>query len=130
VSGANALRFVACMRTHGLPSFPDPHADGVFSFDASPAVVGPEIRGPQRTCQSLLHLGDGPPTPAESAKRLARFLEWSRCMRNHGLPNFPDPQGHPGGGITLQITSSSGVDPNSPIFDRAQKACASLQPSL
>jgi len=51
-------------------------------------------------------------------------------MRNHGLPNFPDPQSHPGGDMTWQITPASGIDHNSPIFDRTQKACASLQPSL
>jgi hypothetical protein len=40
-------------------------------------------------------------------------------MRAHGVSNFPDPA--PGGGIHLD--HSSGIDPSSPVFQQAQKAC-------
>ncbi len=40
-------------------------------------------------------------------------------MRAHGVPNFPDPG--PGGGIN--IGSGSGINPASPAFQDAQKAC-------
>jgi hypothetical protein len=45
-------------------------------------------------------------------------------MRSHGVPNFPDPS--PGGG--LLIPSGSGIDPQSPAFQDAQKACGALAP--
>jgi hypothetical protein len=46
-------------------------------------------------------------------------------MRAHGVRNFPDPSAT--GGLT--IDSSSGIDPNSPTFRRAQQACAKDLPN-
>lgn len=40
-------------------------------------------------------------------------------MRTHGVSNFPDPSSNG----TLEITPSSGLDPTSPAFQAAQKAC-------
>jgi hypothetical protein len=54
-------------------------------------------------------------------------LAFSRCMRAHGLPNFPDPTSH-GHGIQLSAAPDSGVDPQSPAFRAAQKACQHLMP--
>jgi hypothetical protein len=51
-------------------------------------------------------------------------LEFATCMRSHGVSNFPDPG--PGGGI--QIGPNSGVNPRSPAFQAAQKACARYAP--
>lgn len=45
-------------------------------------------------------------------------------MRSHGVPNFPDP----GSGGAIQIGSGSGINPRSPAFQSAQKACAKLLP--
>ena len=50
------------------------------------------------------------------------FLGFSKCMRAHGVPNFPDPS--PGGGIQL----SSGMNPFSPSFKAAQASCRRLLP--
>lgn len=45
---------------------------------------------------------------------------FSQCMRAHGVAGFPDP----GSGGTLAINANSlGMDPNSPTFQNAQKAC-------
>ena len=44
-------------------------------------------------------------------------------MRSHGVPNFPDPS-HGGGGIQL----GSGINPQSPAFQAAQKICFKLLP--
>jgi hypothetical protein len=52
-------------------------------------------------------------------------LKFSQCMRKHGVTNFPDPSSS-GGGISL--SSGNGIDPNSPTFQTAQKACQSLLP--
>jgi hypothetical protein len=47
------------------------------------------------------------------------LLEYARCMRSHGVSNFPDPDSS--GGTVLP----QGVDPNSPQFTAAQQACQS-----
>jgi hypothetical protein len=50
----------------------------------------------------------------------AQLLKYARCMRAHGLSNFPDP--------TSSGLSLSGVDPNSRQFQAALKVCCSLLP--
>src|ERR1700739_4111271 len=54
-------------------------------------------------------------------------VAYSQCMRGHGLPNFPDPNSQ--GAIELKASSGSGanqIDPNSPQYIAAQKACQKL----
>lgn len=48
-------------------------------------------------------------------------IKFSECMRAHGVPNFPDPSGGGGG---FQIPN--GINPQSPAFQSAQKACGGL----
>jgi hypothetical protein len=45
-------------------------------------------------------------------------------MRANGVPNFPDPS--TGGGIAIR--PGSGLNPQSPAFQAAQKACGKLLP--
>jgi hypothetical protein len=47
-------------------------------------------------------------------------LAYARCMRSHGVTNFPDPSSS--GGVSYQGSTSS------PAFKSAQTACASLEP--
>jgi hypothetical protein len=49
---------------------------------------------------------------------------FARCMRAHGVPNFPDPNGRSG-----QLGPGSGVDPGSPAYLAAINGpCRSLAP--
>src|SRR5215510_4184697 len=50
---------------------------------------------------------------------------YSACMRRHGIPNFPDPDSHG----RLVFTTGSGINPRSPQFRAAQKACQRLLPN-
>jgi len=52
-------------------------------------------------------------------------LKFSQCMRANGVHNFPDPNGN---GL-IAIASSSGLDPNSPVYRSAQKKCAADLPN-
>jgi hypothetical protein len=54
----------------------------------------------------------------------ADFLDYSKCMRAHGVPEFPDPS--PGGGIHVNI--GSGLNPFSPSFQAARNTCRKLLP--
>jgi hypothetical protein len=51
-------------------------------------------------------------------------VKFAGCMRAHGVPNFPDPSASGG----IGITPGSGLDPQSPAFQAAQKACGKLLP--
>ena len=61
----------------------------------------------------------------------------SKCMRTHGVSNFPDPNASPGGeGFSGGVVSSPGSDTltvdgitfSGPAFDAAQKACKRFLP--
>jgi hypothetical protein len=131
-----ALAFARCMRSHGVTNFPDP-SGGRLSIQVqrtpnSTSVNGVEVNGPvfhaaMQACRSYLPNG-GHPSAAQTARAKAQALAMSRCMRSHGVPNFPDPQfqsGPGGAGVGIKL-DGSGIDPNSPSFQAAQKACGSI----
>ena len=50
-------------------------------------------------------------------------LEYSECMRAHGVRNFPNPvDGH------LTLSPSTGINPHSATFQAAANACAAYRP--
>lgn len=56
---------------------------------------------------------------------------FSSCMRAHGVTSFPDPDSQGRIRITSGVTKDgqrTGVDPNSPTFQKAQQACKKYQP--
>jgi hypothetical protein len=134
---AKGLAFAHCMRSHGVANFPDPTGSGGglrVQIQSGPsgtsvngvAVNGPAFRSAMQACRSYLPNG-GHPSAAQTAKAQAQALAMSRCMRSHGVTNFPDPKfgSGPGGGIGIQL-NGPGLDPNSPTFKAAQKACGSI----
>jgi hypothetical protein len=115
------------MRSHGVANFPDPNAQGAIQATGlDPGST--TFQAASNTCRHLLPNG-GQPTPAQQAKALAQAIKFSQCMRSHGITDFPDPQSQAGGGISISLHSTPGSDlnPNSPQFQDAQKACQSLR---
>ncbi|MGB9113118.1 MAG: hypothetical protein WCF24_10380 [Acidimicrobiales bacterium] len=116
------LSYAECMRTHGMPNFPDPvRSDRGISFNPQADSKSPQFSSANNSCKHLLPDNGGMPTAAQVAAETTKILEWAQCMRTHGLPNFPDPKiisnSHQFG---IQLNR---VDPNSPQFKTAQKAC-------
>lgn len=64
------------------------------------------------------------PSPAQRASTEVAGLLFARCMRSHGVPNYPDPPAASGGGFGL-VFGSGGLDPAAPLFRRAQQVCIS-----
>jgi hypothetical protein len=98
------------MRSHGVPDFPDPDANGDFpnlDLEHTPAV-----EAARDACESLR-----PPrralSPAEQAEARQLQLAYSRCMREHGVKNFPDEK----------PTAADGINPDTPAFQAADRAC-------
>ena len=58
----------------------------------------------------------GPGQPSADGSNAA--LEFSQCMRAHGVSDYPDPG--PGGEVTF---NNSDVNPSSPAFQAAQRTC-------
>jgi hypothetical protein len=122
--GQSGVKFAACMRRHGVPNFPDPNGQGQVSIKSGSGIDprSPKFKAAQQTCQKLLPNG-GEQSPAQQAQQLRQATAFAECMRKHGVSNFPDPSSS--GGIQISPNSGSGLDPNSPTFQNAQKACAS-----
>jgi len=116
------------MRSNGVPNFPDPSASG-GSLNAI-AAAGINTQSPTyqtafQACKKYTPAGNM--TPAQSAAENAKGLELSRCMRSHGVPNFPDPIIGPTGGQAINLKSEH-IDPRSPTFQAAMAACQKLIP--
>jgi hypothetical protein len=111
----SAVAYSACVRSHGVPNFPDPGSDGQVP-KADPQLLGvssTQLQLAQRTCQHLYPANGGtlsasslrqcyesgvcPPALVQQA--LDAGLKFADCMRSHGVPNWPDPtidsQGRP-----------------------------------
>lgn len=122
-----ALQFARCMRANGVPSFPDPGSGpGPQNSEFDPQ--SPAFQTAQKACQKYLP-NDGQPPPMSEADR-ERAVAFSKCMRTHGEPDFPDPQlGKPSGstpvlalrGMTFQFPP--GLNPASPAFRQAAADC-------
>jgi hypothetical protein len=122
------LAYAACMRSHGEPSFPDPVLTGQsVMFGAGPNIDqdSPRFVSANTTCKRLVPDG-GTPSPAQLQAMIAQMVKNAECMRARGITNFPDPTVNVPG--ILAGFSLKGLDPNSPQFQAAQKACQRLAP--
>jgi hypothetical protein len=120
---ASPLAFSQCMQKHGITDFPDPNAQGQIALQGGPGSDldpnNPLFQAAQNACQSL----QPRPSAQQQAQMEKNALQFSRCMRAHGVPDFPDPQ-FKDGGVQISISAGSGgLDPNSPQFQAAQSAC-------
>ena len=125
-NAADGAKYSACMRKHGLPNYPDPNAQGVITINSGMGIDpgSPAFRSAQQTCSKLLPNG-GQPTPAQIAQQQQQLLAFSACMRAHGIKDFPDPSN---GGLRISVRPGSDLDPNNPMFQRAQQACRKYMP--
>jgi hypothetical protein len=112
------------MRSHGVPSFPDPDPQGDFPpFDTG---VSKQIStAANEACKELLPSGGGSGGGTRGdQQKLAFALQVALCMRSHGFPTYPDPAGSTsasqGSGIRFEGT---GIDPKSQRFQSAENSC-------
>jgi hypothetical protein len=122
------VAYARCMRSHGVPGFPEPSEGRIeiqrSSRNGKSGGLNPEsaqFQSADKTCRKLLPNG-GIPSPQAQKQAQERALAFSRCMRSHGVPNFPTPT-ISGNKVTQKISSKEGIDPSSPQFQSAQKAC-------
>jgi hypothetical protein len=118
-SGGGEFAFAACMRSHGVPDFPDPKQTSKGVIVSIPDDDSPQFRSALKSCRSLLPDG-GVPSPGEQAQEREELLEFAACMRKNGMPDFPDPifrDGQP-------PFPDARIDRSSPWFAAAKRACA------
>ena len=91
------------------------------------------MKAAQSACQKYMQIGGGETIdPAKRAKLQEAALQYARCMRGQGV-DMPDPKLSGNGGLTFQAgpgrqssraaARGLGVNPDSPKFKAADKAC-------
>ena len=126
---AGLVAYAGCMRSHGVPTFPDPTSRQGIPKDKIP-IAAPRFTTASNACQHLMPPGGlGPqPTPQHTQTRVAAGIAFARCFRAHGFPNFPDPVA--GGQITHQMLANAGINLHQPAVVQAADACASVTHGL
>jgi len=128
---SGALAYANCMRSHGVPDFPDPNSQGDFQLrpvrvengrttpvgDLIPA--SPAFQAAQRACGSFGSAGRQV-TAAQEEQAFQQELKAAACMRASGVPNYPDPKLIDG---SIDLEFSDVINPNSPAFQRAARKC-------
>jgi hypothetical protein len=146
-----ALAFSKCMRTHGALGFPDPTSQGTITVTQA-MLSSSQIRSAGSSCKNLLPRGAVQLPAALQRKLENQALQYTACMRSHGVPNFPDPiiqdgtvgfriaerapGPQPSAGAPGSNSSGSGPNPKPsggapvmpPQFQAAQRACQKFLP--
>ena len=120
------VEFSDCMRSHGVPNFPDPTANGL-EIPANINARSPAFKASQQACRQFLP-NKGEP-PATDPHDRAAALAFAVCMRAHGFSGFPDPALTPPRAAMVLVLRgmvfafSTPIDPKAPAFRQAATAC-------
>ena len=118
-----AVRFADCMRSHGVPSFPDPTSSPRgFKTALDPSSRrSPAFQSALNGCGHLLPRSRvSTQSDVHSPAQIASFLAFARCMRSHGFPSFPDPTST--GNLNHEMLANAGIDLHQPAVVQAADA--------
>jgi hypothetical protein len=127
--GAAAYRYADCMRSHGVSGFPDPriHISGnsvsVIQQLPASAAASPRFKSASHACRGIIPAPQNA-TQSGQAQRRQVFFAFARCMRAHGVSDFPDPTSQ--GQITPQMITAAGVDLHSHQVLDAGLSCVAV----
>ncbi|MGH2915232.1 MAG: hypothetical protein ACRDMX_09610 [Solirubrobacteraceae bacterium] len=123
----SAYAYSACMRNHGVSSFPNPRVtvngdQTQVAIGINPTISGsPAFGSAQKACAHIMPGPTGPGGGSANPAKLRDLLSFVACLRVHGLPHFPDPdsQGH----LSPQMLTAAGIDLHQPAILTAARAC-------
>ncbi len=117
------LKFAACLRDQGLDvPDPEPGQNGPrfnFGSDVDPTKVQAALQ----QCREYAPNGGQP--PKLDAEQVEQVRKLARCMRDNGVPNFPDPAAD--GRIQ---PGQAGIDVKDPKVRAAFDKCRETVPNL
>jgi hypothetical protein len=124
-----------CLRENGFPDLADP-----VMVDGRPEIPEPDTppsdaaqERARAACQPIADrleaavggAGEGGKGPPQSPEDVAKARGYAKCMREHGLAGFPDPDStgvfHLEGTPVQELFQQK--DPVSPLIDDAMRAC-------
>ncbi|MFC6015593.1 hypothetical protein ACFP2T_05215 [Plantactinospora solaniradicis] len=109
--------FAKCMRENGV-DMPDPEpGQGGIRIERRAGDDGAKMEAAMQKCRSLLpNGGEGMKLDAEQIEQVRQM---AKCMRENGVPNFPDPNADG----TIDFQAGSGFDREDPKFQAAMEKC-------
>jgi hypothetical protein len=123
---AEAVAYSQCIRSHGVPNFPDPVQTPSGGYGYRTAGIDPNsaaFQGALQACKALPSPWNSTGQQLSPAQQQA-WLNWAQCIRAHGLPDFPDPT------FSGSEVHDSGVGQSSPQLQQAMDACRAQRPSV
>ncbi len=121
-----AVVWAGCLRAHGLSNFPDPIPGHKAMFPDSAGTImssrSPAVLSAERACKKLNPVA-GRARGGANSNLKAAILEYARCMRAHGVPDYPDPTYDRNGQLRPPDLSGQGIDTQSPAFTSAARVC-------
>jgi hypothetical protein len=121
-------QYAQCVRTHGIPNFPDPVVTGghlempAGGADTSKRALSAN-QAAQTACRPILNQlpasAQRSPRPV-TAQDMQNLLKFAQCVRAHGVPRWPDPDAN--GEFPLE-TAGLGAEGKSPRVQQAMQAC-------
>ena len=116
---AKAEAYSQCMRGHGVPNWPDPVPTPSGGYGFRTRGIDPNSAAFQSGLQACNALYPEAFTgPQLSPAQQQAWLDWAKCIRSHGVPDFPDP-----------TFSGSHVQISGGQSQSAMDACKSQMPS-
>jgi hypothetical protein len=125
-----ALKYSECMRSHGVPSFPDPTPTGTIVMTASSGInpQSPAFQAAKQACKTvqaaMQAVNPFLRRQFTEAQKLAN-VKYARCMRAHSVTDYPDPTYSTHNGQEIETPLPGDINQDSPTFTAAEKACAS-----
>ena len=126
----SAVAFAHCVRSHGVPDYPDPgsnrgpNGSSMQQFAQELGVSLSRLQAALNACVNLnpkVHAASQPLTAQEEQD----YLRAAACMRSHGFA-IPDPS-FSGGHASFSLPSS--INTTSPQFAQALQTCQKLIPA-
>jgi hypothetical protein len=123
------VAFSHCMRSNGVPDFPDPqHLVGgnVKLTIHQLATNSPHVQTALSACDHLLPNRGGAPqeTAQQTRRQIDALLAFAHCLRSHGFPSFPDPTSS--GQLTHGMLATAEIDLHDPAVVQAADACTGV----
>ena len=139
-SSQSAVAYSHCMRSRGVPNFPDPSGSGGIPKETAQqlGVSSSQLQAAQNACQHLLpNTGNIDDNPAALHQWWSQMLHFARCMHSHGVPNWPDPSAYSqdpqrptfnlhAAGIGFHLGAQPGNIVNSPQIEARVRQCESV----
>jgi hypothetical protein len=117
-----------CLRTHGVPDYPDPDAVGQEPPNSKQLIRTPQGQAAVSACSYWSGRIHNDVAAQNQAVRV-EYVRFAECMRSHGLPNFPGPVYAEGRVEFVLSASRDGFDPHSPqVLARAHE-CERVLPA-